>query len=361
MSEYPRLRVDLKKFRHNVDEMTKLCEANGISVAGVIKGYSGIPECTIEFERGGVSFIASSRLEQLRAAREAGIKVPLMAIRPPMISEIQEVVEIAEYSLNSEIEVLKLLNEEAKKQGKIHNVILMVDLGDLREGFWDKEEFLKAGLLVENDLKNLHLAGTGTNLGCYGSIVATTEKLEELVDATEELEEVIGRRVEYISGGGSTSTPRLLEKNMPERINHLRIGEAILLAKDMEEQYGYDYSFMNKDVFVLEAEVIEVRDKPSHPVGEIGYDSFGNKEVYEDRGIRKRALIGIGKVDYAFTDKIYPREEGIEVLGASSDHTILDVENMKRDIKLGDVVAFDVSYATMVFVTNTPNVKLKFI
>ncbi len=361
MADYPRVIVDLKKFRNNVEQIVNRCKECGIEVAGVIKGYTGIKECTKEFEAGGASFIASSRMEQLEEAKAAGIKVPLMAIRVPMLSEVKEVIRLAEYSLNSEIQVLKALNEEAKAQNKIHKVILMADLGDLREGFWDKDELIKAALMVENEMENLYLAGTGTNLGCYGSIVATPEKLEELISITEVIEEKIGRKVDYISGGATGSIARIIDGNMPKRINHLRIGEGIVNAKDLPDLYGYDFSFMYQDAFVLEAEVIELKEKPSYPVGEIGYDAFGMKQEYEDIGIRKKALVALGKVDYAFPDMIYPKEEGVKVLGASSDHTILDIEEAKRDIKLGDVIQFDVCYATVVFVTNNPNVKITFI
>jgi len=80
--------------------------------------------------------------------------------------------------------------------------------------------------------------------------------------------------------------------------------------------------------------------------------------TYEDRGIRKRALLGMGKVDVAFPDMIYPRDKGIEVIGASSDHLILDVEDADRELKVGDIVEFDLCYATIVYVTNAPNVRI---
>ncbi len=361
MANYPRVVVDLKKFRNNVEQIIKRCEEKKIKVTGVIKGYTGISKCSKEFELGGAAFLGSSRLEQLVAAKNAGVKIPLMAIRIPMLSEVKEVVEIADYSLNSEIEVLKALNQAAKESGKIHNVILMIDLGDLREGFWDKSELINAALMVENELDNLHLAGTGTNLGCYGAVLGTPEKLKELITDTEKIEEIIGRKVEIISGGATNSIPRLLEDNMPERINHLRIGEGIIIAKDLPELYGYNMDYMHKDTFVLEAEIVEIKNKPSYPVGEIGYDAFGKKQEYIDSGVRKRALIAVGKVDYAYIDSIFPQNDNIKVLGASSDHTILDIEDVSEELKVGDIVSFEVNYASVVFITNNSNVKIDFI
>ena len=358
---YPRVEIDLAKLRSNVEQMVGRCKAQGIEIAGVIKGCTGIPQCAAQFEAGGCTFIASSRLEQLRDARDFGIKLPLMLIRLPMLTEAVEAVELADLSLNSEVAVLKALNDEALRQGKIHQVILMADLGDLREGFWDRQDLLSAALLVERELPGLELAGVGTNLGCYGSINATPEKLEELVECAEMIEAAIGRTLRYVSGGATTSLPRVLEGNMPPRVNMLRVGEGILLAKDLRDLWGYDMSFMYQDAFTLKAEIIEVKDKPSQPVGEIMFDAFGFRQVYEDRGIRKRALLALGKVDYAVPDMIYPRDKGIEVLGASSDHTIVDIEESERELAVGDILTFDLCYATIVYVTNCRNVKIVFV
>lgn len=355
---YPRVTVDLKKLRNNVDEILKRCRDYDIEVAGVIKGCNGLAQCAKVFADGGCSFVASSRLEQIEDARNYGIDKPFMLIRIPMPSEIPQVIQLTDISLNSEVETLKALDAEAGRQGKKHQVILMIDLGDLREGFWEKEEVLQAALMVENDLQNLELAGVGTNLGCYGSINATADKLNELIADAEMIEAKIGRKLRYIAGGATTSIPRLLEGDMPKRVNLLRIGEGILLGKDLRDLWGYDMSFLYQDVFTLEAEVIELKDKPSHPVGEIMFDAFGFQQEYEDRGIRRRALLALGKVDYAFPDMIYPLDEGIEILGASSDHTIVDVEDAKRELKVGDTMKFNLCYATIVYATNSPNVKI---
>lgn len=358
---YPELIADLNKLKQNIDRVIRRCGECGVEVAGVIKGCTGLPECAEQFERAGCRFIASSRLEQLEPLRSSGMQTPLMLIRIPMLSEAADVVRITDISLNSEVEVLKELDRQAGLQDRTHQILLMVDLGDLREGFWDRTELLEAALMVENDLHNLHLSGVGTNLGCYGSVAATPEKLQELVGCAEMIEEKIGRELEFISGGATSTLPRIFEGNLPERINMLRIGEGILLAKDLEDLWGYDMSFLNKDVFTLRAEVIEVKDKPSYPVGDIMFDSFGNKPEYEDRGTRKRALIALGKVDYAFPEKLDLKEPGIEVLGASSDHTILDIEDAEREIRVGDVIEFLPSYANLVYLTNSPNIEKVYI
>ena len=357
----PRVEINLKYLRENVDQIVKRCKDEGVEIAGVIKGTTGIPECAKQFADAGVKFIASSRLEQLQDAKDFGIKQPLMLIRIPMLSELEEVVRLTDISLNSEIEVLQALNKEAGKQGKKHKVIIMADLGDLREGYWDKDEMVNVAVKVENEMKNLELAGVGTNLGCYGSIESTADKLDELVVIAEKIEAIIGRELEFISGGATTSLPRIINHDMPKRVNLLRVGEGILLARDLDVFYGYDMSFMHQDVYTLKAEVIEVKDKPTYPVGKISIDAFGHTPEYIDRGIRRRALVGMGKVDYGNTDEIFPKDEGIEIIGASSDHTILDIEDATRKLKVGDIVSFGINYASLVYITNCRNVQIVFV
>ncbi len=358
---YPCIQINLTRLKHNIDTVVDKCAAQGIRVTGVIKGAAGLPEVARQFDRSGVDCIATSRFEQLQEAVDAGITKPKMLVRVPMLSEAHEVVRLAEYSLNSELEVVKALNAEAAAQGKIHNVIMMADVGDLREGYWDKEEMTDACAYIERELPHIHLAGVGYNVGCYGSIEPTAENLEELVAIAEGVEARIGRRLELISGGATSTLMRLWDGDIPARINHLRIGEGILLARDLDVFYGYDMSELYQDAFRFFAEVIEVKRKPTYPVGKFAVDAFGHTPEYTDRGIRKRALVAVGKVDYAYLPEMEPLEKGVEVLGASSDHTILDIEEAEREIRVGDLVEFGLKYSTLVFLSRSKNMHFEYV
>ena len=247
--QYPHVEIDLGKLKENLAALLERCQASSIEISGVVKGFHALPAAAKVYEEVGVSSIASSRMDQLRGLKEAGIRTPLMLIRIPMPSEVEDVVTWSDISLNSECSVLRLLDEAARNQGKTHKVILMVDLGDLREGFWDWDELVAAALEVEHDLPNLELLGVGTNLGCYGSIQATPEKMHDLVAAAEQVEKAIGRKLEVISGGASSSLHMVLDGTMPPRINHLRVGEGILLGSI----WGCNMDFMHKDIMVLRA------------------------------------------------------------------------------------------------------------
>ena len=350
---YPLLEIDLDKLRHNLAALNERCQSVSVEVAGVVKGFTALPEVVRAYTDCGIRCIASSRTAQLRAICDANVDCERFLIRIPMLSELSEVATLADMSLQSEPETLRALNAACARREKRHKVILMLDLGDLREGFWSREELVDAALEVEYKLEHLELAGVGTNLGCYGSVAATPEKLRELVSAAEAVERAIGRELQYISGGASSSVHMLLNGTLPARVNHLRIGEFALLGGI----YGCYPEFLRRDVFTLRLEVVECRAKPSYPVGELTVDAFGKKREYTDRGVRRRALCAAGRVDYGDPADLTPRMAGVEILGASSDHTILDVEDASG-VRLGDVLDFSVSYGTLVYLTNTPEVRV---
>ena len=174
-ARYPLLEIDLDKLKANLAALIERCQSLSVEVAGVVKGFSALPEAAGVYTECGVRSLASSRLSQLRALRGAGVSCERVLIRIPMLSELPEVAEVADMSLQSELETLRALNAVCAKRGTRHRVILMADLGDLREGFWSREELVDAALEVEYKLDHLELAGVGTNLGCYGSVAATPE------------------------------------------------------------------------------------------------------------------------------------------------------------------------------------------
>jgi len=104
------------------------------------------------------------------------------------------------------------------------------------------------------------------------------------------------------------------------------------------------------------AEVVEVARKPSVPIGDRGQNAFGETCEFEDRGVRLRAILNLGRQDVV-VDGIEPEMKGITVLGGSSDHLILDVEEAEREVKLGDELAFYPSYGALLALATSPYVQ----
>lgn len=357
--KYPALFHDRAKLVNNMKKLSSKCGEQGIEIAGIIKATNGTVAAAEDFVAGGAKLIGSSRLDQLKRAKESGIKVPLLLIRIPMLSEISEMVDVVDISLNSEMVVLEAINKVALEKGTKHKVILMADLGDLREGFFDLDELVETAVKIENEMLGLVLAGIGTNLGCYGSVIPTEDKMVALAELADRVEAKIGRRLEYVSGGATTSLLGVYHGYMPEKINMLRLGAGPLIGPLEDVRLCYNLEAMGEldTPFVLKAEVIELKVKASYPQGELGVDAAGKKREYVDKGMRKRALLAIGRADYGDIDDLVPEMKGTSVIGASGDHTIIDVEDASEDVKIGDIMTFKLKYSALLNLAESEDVK----
>ena len=356
--QYPRLELNIPLLRDNAEQILSRCRACGIDVCGVIKGCGGNPAVAKLLKDCGAASLGTSRLEQIEACRKAGIAGPYLLVRIPGISELPDVVALADTSLQSERAALDALEAECSRQNKTHGVIVMADLGDLREGFWDKDEMVEVCCHVERDLPHVVLKGIGVNLGCYGSIKPTPEKMNDLLAIARRVESAIGRKLEIVSGGATSSYTLVHFGTMPAGINHLRIGENFLLGKDLQIDWGIaDMDYLHMDTFTLKAEVLEVREKDSYPRGEFAIDAFGNKPTYVDIGPRKRALLGFGRADVGAVESLICCEPGMTVVGGSSDHCIVDVTDC-RELKVGDIVSFHLCYSHLLCATGRNDIPL---
>ena len=343
---YPKFIIDTKKLKRNAKNVLDMCNEVGIEVVGVVKGINGLDDIIQVLIDAGFKTLASSRLSQLKKIKKIDPNIRTYGLRIPMLSEVDELISCTDISLNSSLEVLKELNRSAERQNKTHDVIIMTECGDLREGIFDGEELLKTAYIVEKELKNLHLLGIGTNLGCYGSIMPTPEKMMELISKADKVSDIIGRKIEVVSGGASTSLPLVAKGTMPDGITQLRIGDALYIS-DLDDCFDYKVFSDEDEAFTLQAEIIELKEKPSYPIGTIAVDAFGNKKEYEDKGPRLRALIAVGRQDLGDCLHLRPLDKKIEVIGGSSDHTILDITESECSYKLGDLVSFHVMYENL--------------
>ncbi|MFR7985531.1 MAG: alanine/ornithine racemase family PLP-dependent enzyme, partial [Clostridia bacterium] len=236
-----------------------------------------------------------------------------------------------------------------------HKVVLMIDLGDLREGiFYQNETEIFAAAELVLKLEHLELYGIAVNLTCYGAIIPKHDNLSLLCQWAEKIENKFGIRLQMISGGNSSSIYLIERGELPEKINNLRLGESFLLGNDTA--YGTKLPGTTDDALILEAQIVELKEKPSLPVGEVGVDAFGQKPHYEDRGIIKRAIIAIGRQD-TDPDSMEPLDKGVDILGASSDHMILDVTKSEIPYKVGDIVSFKLGYGGMLACATSPYVE----
>ena len=348
----PRLELFPERIAENARAIIHLCHDHGIQVACVGKVVCAHPVIMRALEESGADLLADSRLENLRSLRQNGTTLPLMLLRIPTPSRVEEVIHAADISLVSDLETIKKISAAAMAAHSTHKVILMVDLGDLREGIWPSR--LDEVLRAITRLPGIEVNGLGCNLACYGGVIPTTEKMQQLIDLRDQSETSLGIRLPVLCAGNSANLPLLLADKMPPQINMLRIGETILLGRNVLDRSPFPGT--RQDTARLVAEIIELERKPSVPIGERGQDAFGGTPEFVDRGVRLRAICNIGRQDVVI-DNLTPEDPGIIVLGGSSDHLLLDVQDAQQPLAVGDEVAFYPGYGALLAASTSPYVR----
>jgi predicted amino acid racemase len=335
----PRLEIDLHKIGHNARTLAALYGSRGVSITAVTKGVCGSPIIARTLLNNGITSLGDSRVSNLRRLRKLGLDAQLMLIRSPSPSEVEQVVEVADVSLNSEISVVRRLAEHAARLGKVHKVILMIELGDLREGVLPED--VGRSVQAITGLDGVRLVGIGANLACFGGIAPTREKMDLLSSIAERVTTDHNLNLEIVSGGNSANYQWFMSNSDLGMVNHLRIGESILLGTDTLTRTPIPALF--QDAFTLVAEVIESKVKPSQPYGTVAQDAFGHSPHFENRGSIPRAVLALGEQDVDVS-ALVPRQR-VSILGASSDHVLLDASNCP--LRVGDEVSFDLRYSAL--------------
>lgn len=337
-----RIEVNCQRIRENARAIVDVCAPHGIDVVGVTKACCGDPDVARAMLAGGVSSLAESRLSNVRRLRAAGITCGIEMLRLPRLVEAYDLVQLTDFSLNSETAAIKALSDAAQAQGRVHQVVIIIETGDRREGIMP-EEALDFARWVE-DLPGVDLGGVAANTGCIGGVIPTPENTRLLVDLAEQIERFLGRKLHVISGGHTASIALIQRNEMPARVNEIRVGEGILLGEDSSTNTPLPTP--HRDVFTVVADVIEVRTKPSLPEGIVTVDAFGRKPIWQDQGLRRRAILAMGEQDLRIAG-LRPRRPGVTLVGASSDHTVVDVTDAVPPVALGEELEFDPNYAAL--------------
>lgn len=341
----PRLDIDLDKIYHNASTLVERLAVRGISVTGVTKASLGCPAIATAMLRAGVRGLGDSRIENIEAMRDAQIVAPMTLLRSPMLSQVERVVKQADISFNTELDVIRQLSSAAQKAKRIHGVVLMVELGDLREGIMPEE--LESVVRETIRFPNIALKGIGTNLACRCGVSPDANNMAELSGLADSIDATFGPILSIVSGGNSANLDWVLNGADTGRINDLRLGESILLGCEPLHRQAIDG--LHTDAITLIAEVIESKLKPSQPTGEIGQSAFGTTQSVTNRGDIFQTILAIGHQDIDPDGLQAPT--GIEILGASSDHLIVESD---RCLAVGSEVNFQLNYSALVRTMTSP-------
>ncbi len=358
----PILEINLRKIRHNAKLLKNLLTQRNVSIIGITKLVLGNPTIAMTLVQGGIEYLGDSRIHNIIKMKKNNIRAQFVLIRIPSITEIPLVVKYANYSLNSELKTIRMLSNEAVKQKKIHSIILMVDMGDLREGIniFNIECFVEEILR----LKNINLSGIGTNFKCFGGIIPTDENMNEFSKLVFRIKDKFELELEFVSGGNSANFNWFKScKNIGE-INNFRIGEAMFLGK---ETINYEpIPNLYTDAFKLITEIVELKQRSVIPKGIIVSNAFGESvQTYHNKNnngkksdiIRTQALLNIGRQDIAV--KGLNPKESINILGASSDYLVVDIRD--NQFQIGQKLHFDLNYEALLRAMTSPYIHKKFI
>lgn len=336
------LKLKRKSLQHNYQFIAKRLDKEGIEWGVVSKLLCGTVKYIQELIDLGVTEIHDSRVSNLKKVKEINKDVQTVYIKPPAKKAIKNIIQYADVSFNTELSTIRLLSEEAGKQGKLHKIIIMIEMGDLREGVLGEHLLDFYGKIFE--LPNITVVGLGTNLNCLYGVMPSQDKLIQLSLYKQLVEAKFNRKIEWVSGGTSVVFPLLLNRQLPKGINHFRIGEMLYFGNNLFTEKTV--KGMKTDVFTLHAQIIELIEKPKVPTGELASNPSGEQFEINEEDYGKmsyRAILDLGLLDIS-TDFLTPIDKGIEITGASSDMIVIDLGSTKRNYKVGDWVKFKLKY-----------------
>ncbi len=327
----------------NYNFLQKLFEKNNMEWAPVVKMLCGNKKYLDYLLSLGNEQICDARLSNIKSIKTLKPQGETIYIKPPAKKIIPEIVKFADVSFNTEYTTIQWLSEEAVKQDKIHRVIIMIELGDLREGIMGEDliDFYQKVF----ELPNIQVVGIGSNLNCLSGVMPSKDKLIQLSLYEQLIEAKFGKKIIGVSGGSSVMVPLLMKGQVPKGVNHFRIGETLFFGIDLFENKTLEG--MQDDVFLLHAEIIEITEKPSVPYGVMETNPSGETfEIDENEygKTHKRAILDIGLLDITKMDFLYPTEDDLQFVGASSDMLVVDVSTTAKNYKVGDLITFKMSY-----------------
>ena len=343
--------LQIQKLAKNYHYLNDFFKANDIEWTIVTKMLCGNRTYLSELMQLGINQYSDSRISNLKMIKELNPEAQTIYIKPPAKGVIKDVIKYADISMNTDFQTIKMLSDEAFKQGTVHQIIIMIDLGELREGVM-RDDFVDFYASVFQ-LKNIQVVGLGTNLSCLYGILPNNDKLIQLCLYKQLIELKFDVKIPFVSGGSSVTIPLITQKLLPREVNHFRVGETLFMGTDVynNTQFGH----MENDIFKLYTEIIELYEKPLVPSGEMGPNLEGTVMAFDEENIGKttyRAIIDVGLLDVDMKH-LDPVDTEIKYAGATSDMVVLDLGENQQNYKVGDQLEFTLDYMGIVRIMNS--------
>jgi len=345
------LKLYRHKLQHNFNHLNQVFQQHGIDWGIVTKLLCGEELFLKEVLALGIKEIHDSRVTNLKVIKKMAPDVQTVYIKPAPKKSIPDIIEYADVSFQTELEIIKLLSEEAVRQKKIHKIIIMIEMGDLREGVMGEELVNFYEKVFE--LPGIAVIGLGANFNCLHGVMPTQDKLIQLSLYKQVIDAKFNIQIPWVSGGTSVTIPLLFNHQMPKGINHFRIGEALFFGLNLFT--GETFKGMYADVLELDAEIIELTEKPMIPMGLLAENPSGESFEIDESLYGKtshRAILDVGLLDIN-PKYMLPMDENISIVGASSDMLVVELGENSQNYKVGDVLKFGLRYMGALSILNS--------
>lgn len=334
--------LNTRKLKDNFNQLDDLFRQHGIEWAVVAKMLCGNELYLKQVLDLGIRQVCDSRIDNLERIKTLAPDVETIFIKPPAKRNASKIVASADISFNTELDTIAALSDAAVLQGKQHRIVIMIELGELREGVLREDfiDFFASAL----QMPNIDIVGIGANLTCMYGVLPSEDKMRQLCLYKELVEARFGCNIPYVSGGASVTIPLIGNGELPEGINHFRVGETLFLGTDVYN--GKPFAHLHNDVFRLHAEIIELNEKSLVPAGDLGRNLCGKVGRFDEslRGSKSyRAIVDMGLLDVE-DGHVQPVDAALKIAGASSDMLVVDLGRNTRKLRVGDTIEFSMDY-----------------
>ncbi len=351
--------INTNRIRENINKLSAFLAENNIEWSLVVKILGGnrpvLEKLICDESIKKVHSIGDSRISNLKTIKEINPDIVTMYIKPPAPVLARKIIQYADISLNSSITTIEALNREAERAGKTHRVIIMIELGELREGILRDNVLSFYERIFE--LKNIKVEGLGTNLGCMYGVEPTYDKMVQLNLYKMLIEEKFSRKLNLVSAGSSITLPLVMRDRLPDGINHFRIGETAFLGVSIIDNKRFKN--LSTNVFDFSAEILELEEKEMVPDGNLTDAGIGitahdfQGEINMDMNKKSyRAIVDFGEIDVD-PSHITPKDSNVNFIGTTSDMTVYDIGDKKGKFSVGKQIHFKPNYMAVARLMNT--------
>ncbi|MFD1185096.1 alanine racemase [Pontibacter rugosus] len=345
------LKLCKEKLHHNYQHLDKVFKQHNIDWGIVTKLMCGNELFIKEVLALGIKEIHDSRVTNLKVIKQIAPDVQTVYIKPAPKKSIPDIIQYADVSFQTELDIIRLLSDEAVRQQKVHKIIIMIEMGDLREGVMGDELVDFYANVFE--LPGISVIGLGANFNCLHGVMPTQDKLIQLCLYTQIIEAKFNIKIPWVSGGTSVTIPLLFNHLLPKGVNHFRVGEALFFGLNLFT--GETFEGMHHDVLELETEIIELTEKPMIPSGMMTENPSGESFEIDETLYGKtshRAILDVGLLDIN-PKFLLPKDESLNVIGASSDMLVVELGENLQNYKVGDVLHFNLRYMGALSILNS--------